>query len=178
MRVLGLVEGCAELVVHALTAVLGDHMLDDDLDRPQRHVAERDVGLRAASPLCGRKRLQEVFDDPQQGDGIKDVVAEVVFDAPSAFPDALEDQLGVLCLPRGGQGSLVDKVDCDPLEKDKQSTEKWQGRLQSVLWPLSDGERTHPKMISRLPPLKILRMIMLRKRDNSFASVRRSSNMI
>lgn len=64
------------------------------------------------------------------------------------------------------------------LRRINRALKKGKGDFSQFCGLLSDGEQIHPKMISRLPPLKILRMIMLRKRDNSFASVRRNSSMI
>jgi hypothetical protein len=173
VRVLWLVESRAQLVVDALAAVLGDDVLDDDLDGSERHVAERDARLRPPAPLGRRQRLEKVFDDAEEGDRVEEAVAEVVLDAAGALPDALEDELGVLGLARGRERALVDKADRHPLQEDKERSAKGSTASVATL-QRQQADVTHPKMISRLPPLKMRRMIMLRKRESSLASAERA----
>lgn len=148
--------------------VLTDDMLNNDLDRAERHVSKRDLSLSPAAPFHGREALQEELDGAEEGDNIEVVLLEVVLDAASALPDALEDELRVLRQARVRLGRSVE-VERGVLEKSEESAGPTGGEM-SAETTKRRAEEAHLKTASRLPPLKIRRMIMLMNLDSSFAS--------
>ena len=72
-------------------------MLNDDLDRSQRHVAARDFVCGSCAPLVGRYRLQEMFNGGEQLYGIESRLLQILWYVTSKLPDTFEDQLSDLC---------------------------------------------------------------------------------
>ena len=75
---------------------LTNNVLNDDFDRPQRHVATGDFIGGTRSPVVWRHGLQEMLDCREQLDRIEFLLREVLWDTTSQLPDTLEDKLGNL----------------------------------------------------------------------------------
>ena len=112
-------EGGGQDIVHVVAVVRHD-MLDDDLDRPQRHVATRHTVRGARSPLVRRYGLKEVLDGGEEFDRIELDLLEVLRDAARQLPDALENELCDTSFLRVRLGPLARERSHDLKQKSEQ----------------------------------------------------------
>jgi hypothetical protein len=82
----------------ALGRSLTDSMLDEHFDGPQRHVTQGYLFRGSDPPLLRSDDLEELFDNRKDIFFGDDALSQVVFSRSRTFPDAFQDQLGVLGL--------------------------------------------------------------------------------
>ena len=81
-------------------------MLNDDLDRPQRHVPARYLVRCTGPPLVGGYRLKEMLHSWEELDWVEEVVCQILRNVASQLPNALEHQLRHFCLLGIGQSAF------------------------------------------------------------------------